>query len=97
MPSFMRSRLFIAWLVLVAVTAVYLWTDHSAEKDGVATASVTVTVCAILLALAKFRIVMREFMDIRRAPRSLRRLSDLLIAVIGVAMFACYFIGRAVA
>lgn len=55
MPSFIRSRLFVAWLVLVAVTAVYLWTDHSAEKDGLAVASVSVTVSvtvsAILLGL----------------------------------------------
>jgi hypothetical protein len=96
-PSFLRSRQFVAWLVLVAITAIYLWADHTAEEDGIAVASVSVTVSAILLGLLKFRIVMREFMDVRHAPEPLRRLTDILVVVIGVALFATYLIGRTVA
>lgn len=92
-----KTRLFIAWLVLVAITVMYLWIDHSADENGTLVASTAVTVSAIALALAKFRIVLREFMDVRHAPVLLRRATDILVVVIAVALFATYVIGRAVA
>jgi cytochrome c oxidase subunit IV len=92
-----KTRLFVAWLVVVAITVIYLWVDRAADDDGVLIASTTVTVSAIFLALVKFRIVLREFMDVRHAPRTLRRLCDLLVAVIGVSLLASYLVGRAVA
>ena len=52
---------------------------------------------AIVLALVKFRIILREFMDVRQAPRTLRRLTDVLVAVIGGSLLASYLIGRAIA
>jgi hypothetical protein len=91
-----KRRLNIAWLVLVAITVAYLWIDHSADKHGVAVASTAATVSAILLALVKYRIIMREFMDVRHAPPRLRHLSDILVLVIGVALLTSYFVGRAV-
>ena len=92
-----KKRLFVAWLVLVAITLIYLWIDHSADTSGVLVASTVVTVSAIVLALVKFRIIMREFMDVRQAPPPLRRLTDLLVAVIAVSLLASYLIGRALA
>jgi len=38
---------------------------------------------------------MREFMDVRHAPRMMRRLTDLLVAVIAVALLASYAAGKA--
>jgi Prokaryotic Cytochrome C oxidase subunit IV len=90
-----NSRLMIAWLVLVAITLIYLSIDSSADKRGVLVASTTVTVTAVFLALVKFRIIMREFMDVRHAPRLLRRLSDILVVVIGISLLATYAVGRA--
>ena len=90
-----NSRLMIAWLALVAITLIYLWIDNSADKRGVLVASTTVTVTAVFLALVKFRIIMREFMDARHAPRLLRRLSDILVAVIGISLLGTYAVGRA--
>ena len=52
---------------------------------------------AIVLALVKLRIIMREFMDVRHAPRVLRTMTDLLLAVMAVAMIGSYLVGRAVA
>jgi hypothetical protein len=92
-----KLRLFVAWLLLVAITVIYVWIDHSAEDGGVPTASIAVTVSAIVLALVKVRVIMREFMDVRRAPPPLRRLTDLLVAVIGVSLLASYLVGQAVA
>jgi len=92
-----KTRLFVAWLVLVAITLIYLWIDNAADATGVLLASTGVTVAAICLALVKVRIIMREFMDVRHAPPLLRRLTDLLVAVMAVAMLGTYLVGRAVA
>jgi len=81
----------------VAITLIYLWIDHSADTSGVLVASTAVTVFAIVLALVKFRIIVRELMDVRHAPPVLRRITDLLVAVIAVALLTSYLIGRAVA
>ncbi len=97
METSSRKRLNVAWLVVVAITVIYLWIDHTAEEGGVPTASTAVTVSAILLALVKYRIVLREFMDVRNAPPRLRRLTDLLVAVIAVSLLTSYLLGRAVA
>ena len=97
METSSKRRLNIAWFVLVAITVGYLWIDHTAEDDGLPTASTAVTVSAIVLALVKYRIVMREFMDVRRAPPVLRRLTDGLVAVIAVSLLTSYFVGQAVA
>jgi Prokaryotic Cytochrome C oxidase subunit IV len=92
-----KTRLFVAWLVLVAITLVYLWMDDAADASGVLVASTGVTVVAICLALVKARIILREFMDVRHAPPLLRRLTDLLVAVMAVALLGTYLVGRAVA
>ena len=96
METSSKVRLFVAWLVLVAITLIYLVIDH-ADDSGVLVASTTITVSAIFLALVKFWIVMREFMAVRHAPALLRRLTDLLVVVIGVSLLASYLIGRAIA
>ena len=92
-----KKRLLGAWLVLVAITLIYLWVDHTADTSGVLVASTSVTVAAIVLAVIKFRIVIREFMDVRHAPPLLRRLTDLVVVVIAVSLLASYLIGRALA
>ena len=92
-----EQRLLGAWIVIVAITLIYLWIDHSADTSGVLVASTAVTVFAIVLALVKFRIIVRELMDVRHAPPVLRRITDLLVAVIAVALLTSYLIGRAVA
>ena len=92
-----KTRLFVAWLVLVAITLIYLWIDNAADASGVFLASTGVTVLAICLALVKVRIIMRELMDVRHAPPLLRRLTDLLVVIMGVALLGTYIAGRAVA
>ena len=84
-------------LVLVAITLIYRWIDRSADDRGVPVASTAVTVAALGLALVKFRIILREFMDVRHAPVWLRRITDLLVAVIAVSLLSTYLVGRALA
>ena len=91
-----NKRLFVVWLILVAISLVYLWIDHEASHQGIPTASAVVTVGAICLALIKVRIIMREFMEVRGAPRFLRRITDVWVVLMGVAMLGVYIAGRAV-
>ena len=97
METSAKKRLLVAWVIVVAITVIYLWIDHSADDHGVLVGSVAVTVAAIGLALVKFRIIMREFMDVRHAPPALRLITDRLVVVIAVALLTAYFVGRAVA
>jgi hypothetical protein len=90
------KRLSVAWTVVVAITLVYLAIDRSAD-DGVLVASTAASVAAIVLALAKLRIIMREFMDVRRAPKVLRTLTDTLVIVMGASLLGTYLVGRAIA
>jgi hypothetical protein len=92
-----NKRLFVVWLVLVAITFMYLWIDRSASHGGVLVASTLVTVAAICLALVKVRIIMREFMEVRNAPPLLCRLTDIWVVLMGAALLGVYFVGKAVA
>ena len=97
METGFNKRLFVVWLILSGITVLYLLIDHSAEKHGVRTASEVASVSAIVLALIKVRIIMREFMEVREAPRLLCLLTDGLIVVMAVVLLGSYLIGRALA
>ncbi|CUU57914.1 Cytochrome C oxidase subunit IV [Parafrankia irregularis] len=97
MLSASNKRLFAAWIVLSAITAAYLWIDHSADDHGTPIASTSATVGAIVLALVKVRIIMREFMEVRHAPRLLCRLTDLWVVLMAAGLLGMYFAGKAVA
>jgi len=95
--TWFASRLNVAWSALVAITVVYLVIDHAVDGDGRPVASAAVTLAAIVLALVKYRVILRELMDVRSAPPALRRLTDVLVVVIAVALVATYVIGRVLA
>lgn len=95
MTGTFNKRLAIVWLVLSAMTLAYVWLDRSADEDGVLKASTVVTVSAIVIALVKVRIIFREFMEVRRAPAFLRRLTDAWVVLMGVCLLGSYFIGSA--
>jgi hypothetical protein len=93
----MNKRLLAVWVVLSAITVAYLWIDHSARHHGANRASTAVTITAIALATVKVRIIMREFMEVRNAPRLLCRLTDTWVAMMATVMIGLYLAGRAVA
>jgi hypothetical protein len=97
METRFNTRLFVVWLVLVGITVAYLGIDHAASDHGLPSASTAVTVAAIVLAVVKVRIIMREFMEVRNAPPLLCRITDGLLVVMVVAMLGVYLAGRAVA
>lgn len=91
------KRLWVVWLVLTAMTLVYVWMDTTTAQNGTLKASTVVTVSAIGIALVKVRIVFREFMEVRHAPALLRRLTDGWVVLIGACLLGSYFVGSAVA
>jgi hypothetical protein len=90
-------RLATAWLVVVVFTLIYLVIDRTVDDNGVLGASTFATIAAISLALIKVRIIMREFMDVRHAPRVLRTMTDALVVVMAVSLVGTHLVGRAVA
>ena len=86
-----------AWFAVVAITVVYLVIDHTADGDGRPMPSAAVTVAAVALALVKYRVILREFMDVRSAPPLLQRLTDLLVVVIAAALLGTFVMGRVLA
>jgi Prokaryotic Cytochrome C oxidase subunit IV len=92
-----NRRLFLVWLILVAISLAYLWIDQTASRQGFPTASAVVTVVAVCFALIKVRIIMREFMEVRNAPVVLRRLTDFWVVLMAIAMIGVYVAGKSVA
>jgi len=92
-----ERRLSVAWVVVVTIMIIYLVIDGSVDDSDVMRASTVASVAAIGLALIKVRIVMREFMDVRHAPRILRTVTDALVLTMGVLLLGTYLVGRAIA
>ncbi len=97
MSVLFSNRLRNVWLILTAMTMVYVWMDHSVDENGTLRASTVVTVSAIVIALIKVRIIFREFMEVRHAPVFLCRLTDGWVVLIGVCLLGSYLVGSAVA
>jgi Prokaryotic Cytochrome C oxidase subunit IV len=88
-----NKRLLVVWLVLASLTLAYLWIDHTA--DGSLRASAAITAGVVVIAVIKVRIIFREFMEVRRAPALLCRLTDAWVILIGVSLLGSYFVGMA--
>lgn len=91
-----RYRTAAAWLALSFVTFAYLWVDHTADQDGKHVVNAGVTASVIVVALLKVRVIFREFMEVRRAPVLLRRLTDLWVLLMAVCLLGSYFLGTAI-
>ncbi len=97
MTAAFNKRLMVVWLVLTAMTLVYVWMDRSVDGSAVLRPSAVVTTSAIVIALVKVRIIFREFMEVRHAPVFLCRLTDAWVVLVGVCLLGSYFIGSAIA
>ena len=94
MSTGFNKRLATGWVILAGLTVCYLWIDRSAEHNGAFQPSTAVTVTAIVIALVKARIILREFMEVRHAPAFLCHLTDLWVVLIAVALITSYLAGR---
>ena len=97
MSATFNKRLLIVWLILTSMTLVYVWLDHTVDRNGTLNASTVVTMSAIVIALIKVRIIFREFMEVRHAPALLCRLTDAWVVLVGACLLGSYFVGSALA
>jgi hypothetical protein len=89
-----EKRLLVVWLVLSGITLGQLALGSVGER-AVLTPNAAVSVGAIVIALVKVRIIVREFMEVRHAPVLLCRLTDLWVVLTGVSLLGAYFVGTA--
>jgi hypothetical protein len=82
------------WLALSAITLAQLAVGSLGEQSAL-TPNAAVTSSAIVIALIKVRVIIREFMEVRHAPVLLCRLTDLWVALTGVSLLGSYFVGMA--
>ena len=89
-----ERRLLLVWLALSAITLAQLALGSLGRRDAL-TPNAAVTSSAIVIALIKVRVIIREFMEVRHAPALLCRLTDLWVVVTGVSLLGSYFVGMA--
>lgn len=92
MNSGFEKRLIVVLLVLSAITITQLGVGSLAGQDE-PRPNAAITSGAIVIALIKVRIIIREFMEVRHAPVLLCRLTDLWVVFAGVSLLGCYFVG----
>ena len=92
MSSGFEKRLILVLLVLFAITITQLGVGSLAGQAALRP-NAAITAGAIVIALIKVRIIIREFMEVRHAPVLLCRLTDLWVVFAGVSLLGCYFVG----
>lgn len=94
MNAVSEKRLLAVWLALSAITLVSLGMGLL-DDSAALTPNAVVASSAILIALVKTRIILREFMEVRHAPVLLGRITDLWLLVTAVCLLGAYFVGMA--
>ncbi len=79
------------WLVLVVITVGSWWLAPAQYSDALR-ASVPITALVLALTLVKSRLIIRQFMEVRAAPKWLKLATDGWLAVLFGAIFAIYLI-----
>lgn len=89
MTDLLRDRLFLVWLLLIAVTLLsamiggahgFASTGHGAEA----------TFAVLGIAFAKVWLVMSHFMDVRGAPRALKIICAVWLLIVLAILIAVY-------
>lgn len=78
-----------AWLALTAIT-IGSWWLAPAHVTNTVRASTFITGLVLVLAFIKSRLIIQYFMEVRTAPRWLRRATDAWLIGLVVAMAAIY-------
>jgi hypothetical protein len=81
----------LTWIVLCAITVVSWWLAPG-HGGGVAVASLPITVAVIVLGFIKCRLIIRNFMEVRAAPRWLKLSTDAWLVVLWAAVLGIYLV-----
>jgi len=79
----------LVWLVLSAITLI-AWFLAPAHANGIAVASVWITVAVLALGFVKARLIIRYFMEVRTAPQWLRLFTDIWLVALWGGVLAIY-------
>jgi hypothetical protein len=80
------------WGVLVVLSIGTGWLAPAAHANHLAQASLPITVLVLALALIKSRLIIRYFMEVRTAPRSLKMATDAWLAALFGAIMVIYLV-----
>jgi len=89
-----EKRLMFVCLALSAITLAQFAVGSVGAQDSLMP-NAAITSSAIVIALIKVRVIIREFMEVRHAPALLGRLTDLWVVLTGVSLLGAYFVGMA--
>lgn len=84
-----NARLTYVWLILSAITIAAWWLGP-AHSHGALSASLTITVAVLVMALIKARLIIQHFMDVRAAPGWLRLFTDVWLLALWGTVLAIY-------
>ncbi|MGV0849057.1 cytochrome C oxidase subunit IV family protein [Mycolicibacterium phlei] len=79
------------WLALTAITVGSWWLAPAHFTDTVQP-STPITALVLVLTAVKVRLILRNFMEVRTAPRWLRHATDAWLAVLFITVFAIYLV-----
>ncbi len=89
-----EKRLAAVWLILSGLTVAYLFV-LSFDGQGTIKPNAVVTVSAVAISLFKVRLILQEFMEVRHAPKLLKRLTDAWLLLTGATLIGTYLVGLA--
>ncbi len=89
MAAYLRGRLTLVWMLLVAVTFASWWVGARGES-GRLEVHLPVTAVVLAFALFKTRLVFWHFMEVRNAPSWLRWNCDGWLAFLALMIFALH-------
>ncbi len=80
------------WLALMAITVGSWWLAPAHAHGGAVSASVVVTCVVLALAAVKARLIIRQFMEVRAAPRWLKGATDAWLGVLITTVLVIYLV-----
>jgi hypothetical protein len=89
MTAYLRGRLTLVWMLLVAVTLVSWWLGARGES-GRLEVNLSAAAGIVAIALVKIRLVFWHFMEVRSAPSLLRWNCDGWLAFLALMLIALY-------
>ena len=92
MNAAFEKRLAVVWLILAALTVASLLV-LSFDGPGEIEPNAVVAVIAVSVSLLKVRLILREFMEVRHAPKLLGRLTDAWLLLTGATLIGTYLVG----
>ena len=85
------QRLMLTWFALTAITLAAWWIGAH-HGTGPMKPDAAVALGAIAIAIVKVRVILRQFMDVRNAPRRLKHITDGWLGLFASAMLLTYFV-----